>query len=129
MTIKQFLSIIGFATLLCWGAFAVVLWNIDPFEANMLNMAFFYVSFFLALAGTVATGLYGFYHFFGDVQIPVFKYVKKSMTQATIAAALATFLLLLQGVHVLNPWTGTFIILLIAFFVSLSFSHKKPRSI
>lgn len=129
MSIKQFLTIIGFATLLCWGAWGVVLWNIDPMEASLLNMGFFYASFFLAFSGTIATVLYGWYHFFGDVQVPVFRYVKKSMKQGTGLAFLITGLLFLQGIHVLNPWTLTLIVLCIAFITSLKFSKKHSRSI
>ncbi len=129
MTIKQFLTIIGFATLLCWGAWGVVLWNIDPTEATMLNMSFFYISFFLAFAGTVTTVLYGWYHFFGDVQIPVFRYVKKSMKQGVVFALVLTSLLFMQGAHMLNPWTITLIVLSVAFILSLKFSQQKSRSI
>ncbi len=129
MTIKQFLTIIGFATLLCWGAWGVVLWNIDPFEASTLHMAFFFVSLFFALTGTAATTLYAWYHFFGDVQIPVFRYVKKSIKQGLIFAGSITILLILQAVNVLNLWTLTMIALLIAFIASLKVSQKKTQHI
>ncbi|PIR03394.1 MAG: hypothetical protein COV60_00585 [Candidatus Magasanikbacteria bacterium CG11_big_fil_rev_8_21_14_0_20_43_7] len=129
MTIKQFLLIIGGATLLCWGAWGVVLWNIDPFQASILNMAFFYISFFLALTGTIATACYGWYHFFGDVQIPVFRYVKKSTKQGVSIAGIITVLLYLQGIGALTVWTGIFILLVIALFVSLLFSKKQSYHI
>lgn len=129
MTIKQFLTIISFATLMCWGTWVVVLWNIDPFEASMLHMLFFYLSLFLALTGTITSILYGWYHFFGDVQIPVFRYVKKSMKQGiSIAMAIIT-LLLLQAVQVLNLWTLTMIALIIAFVASLKVSQKSTKRI
>jgi len=129
MTIKQFLTIIGFATLVCWATWGVVLWNIDPFEASMLHMMFFYTSLFFALAGTVATSLYAWYHFFGDVQVPVFRYVKKSMKQGVLVAGFIVGILFLQGIHVITIWTLTLIVLLIAFIASLNLSHKKPRHI
>jgi hypothetical protein len=129
MTIKQFLSIIGFATLLCWSALGFVLWNIDPTEASILHMGFFYLSLFLALAGSVATVLYGWYHFFGDVQIPVFRYVKKSISRGVLVAGSITIFLFLQAMNVLNAWTLTLIVLIIAFFVSLKFSQRKTRSV
>ena len=129
MTIKQFLTIIGFGTLLCWSALGVVVWNIDPFEASTLSLSFFYVSAFLASAGTIMTVLYGIYHFFGDVQVPVFRYVKKSMHQGMLAAGVLTGLLFLQGHRLLNVWTIVFIVLLITFFVSLTFSQRTTRRV
>ena len=129
MMIKQFLIIIGFATILCWGAWGVVLWNIDPTKASFVHMSFFYASFFFAFSGTIATILYGWYHFFGDVQVPVFRYVKKSMKQGVGTSFLVTALLFLQGIQVLNLWTVALIVLCIAFITSLKFSKKHSRSI
>ena len=129
MTIKQFLTIIGFATFVCWATWGVVLWNIDPYEASLLHMSFFYVSLFLALTGTVATALYAGYHFFGDVQVPVFRYVKKSMKQGVLIASLLVGLLFLQGIQAFNMWTLVLIGLLIAFIASLNLSHKTPKNI
>ncbi len=127
MTIRQFLTIIVFATLVCWMSWGVVLWNVDPFEASAFHMVGFYVTLFLALSGTIATGLYGWYHFFGDVQVPVFRYVKKSATQGAYIAGTCVILLILQGLAFFNPWTVLLVILLIAFFVSIQFSSNKSR--
>lgn len=129
MTIRQFLTIIAFATLVCWVSWGVVVWNIDPFEASLFQMIGFYVPLFFAVSGTVATGLYGWYHFFGDVQVPVFRYVKKSATQGVSVASVVVVLFVLQGLHFLNPWTVLLLLLLTAFFVSLKFSSKHSRTV
>lgn len=127
MTIRQFLGIISFGTLLCWGAFLLILFNIDPFQANTLLISFFYISLFLGLIGTITAILYAWYHIFGDVQIPVFRHVKKSIGSGFFIALIFTLLLFLQRMRGLNLWSGAFIILLISFFVSLKFSKKTRK--
>lgn len=125
MTIKQFLTIISGASLLCWATVVVMLWNVDPFEATPVHFLFFYMTLFLAIAGTVSSILYMGYHLWGDVQVPVFRYVKKSMGQGVAAAGIATVLLVLQANRFLNLWTLLIIVLLIAFYFSLTFTNKQ----
>ncbi|PIR76413.1 MAG: hypothetical protein COU32_02250 [Candidatus Magasanikbacteria bacterium CG10_big_fil_rev_8_21_14_0_10_42_10] len=125
MTIRQFITIMIFGTLMCWAGWGVVLWNIDPFEAGLVSFLFFYITLFLALTGTVSTILYTVYHFFGDVQVPVFRYVQRSMGYAVLASSSIVGLLLAQMFQLLNIWSVSLIILLGAFLISLKLSRKS----
>jgi len=110
---------------MCWAGWGVVLWNIDPFEAGLVSFLFFYITLFLALTGTVSTILYTVYHFFGDVQVPVFRYVQRSMGYAVLASSSIVGLLLAQMFQLLNIWSVSLIILLGAFLISLKLSRKS----
>ena len=48
MTLRQFISIMIFATVFCWSAWVLVIFNIDPFQASISEFVFFYLSLFLA---------------------------------------------------------------------------------
>ncbi|HBB37704.1 MAG: hypothetical protein UV82_C0013G0078 [Candidatus Magasanikbacteria bacterium GW2011_GWD2_43_18] len=126
MTIRQFITIMVFGTLMCWSGWGVVLWNIDPYEAGVLSFLFFYITLFLALTGTISTALYTVYHFFGDVQVPVFRYVQKSMGYGLIVSSLVVFIILAQMFRLLNVWSISLLVLIAAFFISLKLSRRRP---
>ncbi|PIR75273.1 MAG: hypothetical protein CO030_03825 [Candidatus Magasanikbacteria bacterium CG_4_9_14_0_2_um_filter_42_11] len=115
-----------FGTLMCWAGWGVVLWNIDPYEAGLVSFLFFYITLFLALTGTISTTLYTVYHFFGDVQIPVFRYVQRSMGYGLSVASVLVVLLLAQMFSLLNVWTVSLLILIAAFVLSLKLSKRRP---
>ncbi|KKW28834.1 MAG: hypothetical protein UY72_C0060G0003 [Candidatus Uhrbacteria bacterium GW2011_GWD2_52_7] len=126
MTIRQFITIMVFGTLMCWSGWGVVLWNIDPYEAGVLSFLFFYITLFLALTGTISTSFYTVYHFFGDVQVPVFRYVQKSMGYGLSIAAVFVVLLLAQMFSLLNVWSVSLLVLIAAFVLSLKLSRRRP---
>jgi len=126
MTIRQFITIMIFGTLMCWAGWGVVLWNIDPYEAGIVSFMFFYITLFLALTGTISTALYTVYHFFGDVQIPVFRYVQRSMGYGLSAASVLVVLLLAHMFSLLNVWSMSLLVLIAAFVLSLKLSKRRP---
>jgi len=126
MTIRQFITIMLLGTLMCWAGWGVVLWNIDPYEAGLVSFLFFYITLFLALTGTISTGMYTVYHFFGDVQVPVFRYVQKSMIYAISVSGALVALLLAQMFSLLNIWSITLLVLIAAFVISLKISRRRP---
>ncbi|OIO20137.1 MAG: hypothetical protein CO029_03960 [Candidatus Magasanikbacteria bacterium CG_4_9_14_0_2_um_filter_41_10] len=115
-----------FGTLMCWAGWGVVLWNIDPYEAGIVSFMFFYITLFLALTGTISTALYTVYHFFGDVQIPVFRYVQRSMGYGLSAASVLVVLLLAHMFSLLNVWSMSLLVLIAAFVLSLKLSKRRP---
>jgi len=54
MTLRAYLIVMTFATLIAWGIFGFVLFNINPLITNWIGFSFFYVSLFLALLGSAA---------------------------------------------------------------------------
>ncbi len=54
MTLRSYLIMMIAATSLCWAAFVFVIWTVNPFITNRLGFFLFYLSLFLALAGSAA---------------------------------------------------------------------------
>lgn len=130
MTLKQYLTIMVLASILCWTAWVVVIMNVDPFEANAISFLFFYVSLFFALLGTVSLIIFALYHFFSKEEQPLFRYVQRSFRDAFFLSVLTLGLLMLQAWSMLNMWSGGFFVLSVLFFISFKMSpqHRMPRA-
>lgn len=127
MTLRQYLFIMIFATLLCFVSLSMVLTNIDPFQGSTVGFLFFYVSVFFALLGTLTIVSFICYRLFSREGLPMFRYVKKSFHTGMFFAALSVGLLYLQMQSMLNLWNFTLFVLVIALFASFSLSAKSPR--
>jgi len=53
MTLRAFIISMFFATAICWIAFSIILFNVNPYDAGPLIFLFFYFSLFLAMLGTL----------------------------------------------------------------------------
>ena len=94
MTLRSYLIIMIIATLLCWTAFSFVLWTVNPEATNWVGFLLFYLSLFLALAGSAA--LIGFLiRFIGLKHELVFNSVKNAFRQSFFFAFLITAVLFL----------------------------------
>ncbi len=95
MTLKKYLFTMGFATLICWCSWTLILFSIDPRITNWIGFLLFYVSLFLSLIGTFA--LLGFFtRFIALRQKLVFRLVQDAFRQSfffSITAVLALILL------------------------------------
>lgn len=54
MTLKNYLILMGTATAVVWGMFAFIITGVDPESASWLGFLLFYISLFLAIAGSTA---------------------------------------------------------------------------
>jgi len=130
MNLRQYLSIMLFSSALCWVAWLFVVFNIDPFETNLLSFGFFYVSFFLALLGTLSLILFWIYCASNHRHDPMYLLVQKSFRDSIALSAFLVFLLFLQGARLLNLWN---FIILVAAAVSLAvfliFNKKVSRAL
>lgn len=54
MGLKNYLLLMVFGTVLCWIAWTLVLFNIDPTQSGIVGMVSFFFSLFFALLGTFA---------------------------------------------------------------------------
>lgn len=54
MSLRSYLLLMIFATSLCWSAFAMVLYSINPDITNQVGFSLFYLSLFLAVSGTAS---------------------------------------------------------------------------
>ncbi|MBU0597111.1 hypothetical protein KJ641_00945 [Patescibacteria group bacterium] len=114
-------------TILCWLSWAVVLFNIDPYSSDIFGFAFFYLSLFLSLVGTISILAFFIHQLFGGELLPMFRYVQKSFRDAMIISVLFVLILLLQGTGVLNIWNFTILIFLVLLTISFTISIKSAR--
>lgn len=110
-------------TLVCWGAFVVVLFRIDPETGGALAMALFFLSLFFALWGTLSLG--GFLARYALQRNTVaFKHIGVSLRQALWFAVLVSLTLFLVSQELLVWWMSVFLIsgltVLEGFFLSRS---------
>lgn len=110
MTVLRYFILMLTATLLCWGAFVLVLFYIDPFTSGWIGILCFYLSIFLALIGTLALIGFGIRILFWKKIMP-YQHVGVSLRQGMLFAVLVTSSFLLAANDLFTWWS---IILLIA---------------
>ncbi len=103
MTLRQYLTWIGFGTLVAWGVFALVVLYLNPDTAGTLGFVFFYLSLFLGLAGTLT--LLGFvWRYVKHRDDLLFRHVTISFRQGVLLGVLVTGALFLQSQELLTWW-------------------------
>lgn len=124
MTLKNYLIFMSVATGVCWASFAFVAGMVDPMRTNWLGFILFYLSVFLALAGTFAIFgfIFRFIIFKGEV---AFRAVKLAFYQSFVFSSFAVALLLLASVRLLT-WLNfsllSILFLTLEFFIA---GHSK----
>ncbi len=95
MSLRRYLTIMALTTLMCWGAFVVVLFRIDPKTGGALGLALFFIALFFALWGSLS--LIGFFARYAiHRQTVPFRHIGVSLRQSlwfTILLCLSLFLL------------------------------------
>ncbi len=129
MNLKQYLITMLFATILCWVALIFVMLNVDPFAANTLSFIFFYISFFLALVGTISLIIFLIYRLFGSHDVPLFRYVQISFRQSVYISGTLLGLLYLQGKGFLNIWTILILTTIFVLIISFTLSIRRTPSL
>jgi len=124
MSIFKYLILLLICTVLCWSAWFLVLFRIDPGVAGLLAFIFFYSSFALSLTGTFAIlGVLLRWRFSKDEM--AYKQVSIASRQAILFALVMVVSLILQSQRYLT-WWNLLILLLVAAGVELFFiSYKK----
>ena len=91
------------ATVFCWGAWALVLFFVNPKNAGWLGLLMFYLSMFLGLLGIFS--IFGFViRYLIKKQEFVYKQVKIAFRQGFMFALLLVGALFLQGERLLVWW-------------------------
>ena len=105
MTIRSYIIGMAVSTLLCFGAWILVLINIDPFTANFAGLVLFYLRLFCALIGTFT--LIGFYSrvWFSKNEV-IFSHVGPAFRQGALLALILVGCLALQSFRILDLWSG-----------------------
>lgn len=123
MTLKQYLNLMLICTLICWGAWALSLFLINPEKAGLLGFVLFYFSLFLAALGTAA--IIGFLIRARLGKTPIFAQVSIAFRQGIWLAAIIVFLLLLKGLNLLRWWNLVIFILLIVIIEVLIWTRRR----
>lgn len=125
MTLKQYLIIMTMATIMCLGAWAMVLFNVDPSRDSQLGLIFFYITLFFSLLGLISLINFGLYRLVTKSDYPLFRLVQKSFRNGVIGSSLILTMLFLQVLNILNIWTGVMLLIL---FLSISFFKLSTRA-
>lgn len=130
MTLRQYLTIMILATLMCWVSWVVVLLNIDPFAGSSIGFLFFYVSLFFSLVGTVSLLTLLAYKCIPAFDSPIHVSVRRSFRDGIAVAGIVIALLYLLSHRLLNIWNfGVFVIVVALIIVfSLTTKSKTPRT-
>jgi len=126
MTLKQYLTIMILGSVLCWVSFFTVVFNVDPFTDAGIGFVFFYISLFFSLLGSLSLLVFFVRSLFLK-NVPMFRHVKKSFSDAVVISGILLVLLWLQAKSYLN-WIN-FSALLILLVLIISFSKQKNVSI
>jgi len=128
MTLKQYITTMVIATIMCLTALGFVVVNVDPFISGTVAFFFFYVSFYFSLVGFLSVVLFFVYKSVSSIAQPMFRYVQKSFKQAIFISVFITLALYLQGRQWLNIWNATLLLLLFILYISFSLSMRKSNT-
>ncbi len=116
-----------------WLTWTVVIFSLDPQTGGALALALFYISFWLALLGTVT--IIGFFlRAWLEKEGIHFRQLATALRQGTLISSGATIALMLQGIRWLNGWSGISLVLLLivveGFFLAGQTARRpdSPRS-
>lgn len=126
MSFKQYIIVMIVATLICWAAFLMVVFNVDPDVTGIAGLILLYVTLLLSLTGTISLIGLLIRRLFNKKQLLV-RQVAISFRQAISFAILIVALLFLQSQRLLTWWN---LIILLAALTILEFfliSYKKRR--
>lgn len=113
------------ATGICWVAWVYIVMSIDPSDAGMAGLGFFYVSLFLALTGTISVIGFVIRSRLVKNDSTVFHHVKRTFRQGAIIAVSAILALFLLQWRVLAWYSGLVLVFLVAGLESVIFSRRR----
>lgn len=125
MTLRHYLILMSIGAFICWLAWFFVLSSVDPTQAKFLGFLFFYISLFLALAGT--TSVIGFLIkklVLKDDQV-VFHHVKSTFRQGILISTLIIIGLILLQVKLLAWWSAILLTLIFTAIEGIIFTNRK----
>lgn len=125
MSLKRYLLVMLIANAGLWVAWALVVLNLDPVSSGWLALVLFYVSFTLALAGTLALASFGARALLFR-RTPLFRHLATAHRQGALLGVLATGALILQA-QLLFAWWSVLLLIIIASGLEYLFvSRSRP---
>jgi len=117
MTIKQLIITVLLATIICWLAWGLVIFQVDPTASGFFGFLLFYLALFFALLGTLFLLTFFFRRIFNKLDLE-YRIVAASFRQSFFFALVPVIILFLQSRSLLTWWN---IILLIIALSALEF--------
>ncbi|MEK7203413.1 MAG: hypothetical protein AAB653_03790 [Patescibacteria group bacterium] len=129
MSLRSYLIIMILTTLMCWVAFGVVVWTVNPEVTNSVGFLLFYLSLFLAIVGTAA--IIGFViRFIGLRREMVLNSVKTAFRQSFFFAFFIVAILFLLERDLFSWFNAGLLIvgLSVAEFFLLSYKKREAKN-
>jgi hypothetical protein len=126
MSLRAYLTIMGFGTVVAAATFFLVLFRVDPDAAGALDFVLFYASLFLLIAGLVSiSGFLARVYMHRDEILS--RLVGLSFRQAILLSAVAVGALGLHSRGLLSWWNSLILVVAVtvAEFIFISFD-KRP---
>lgn len=128
MSLKQYITLMFLGTMLCWGAWALVVVYLDPTAAGWLGFIFFYSSLYLAFVGSFALFGTGFRLLLIRRGV-VFRQVAIAFRQAFFFSFLIIAALFLQSKDIFTWWNMLMLVAALTFieFTILALRRREPE--
>jgi len=125
MSLSRYVLVMIFATLVAWGAFLLVLFNVDPYDGGVIGRALFLGSLFFALFGTLS--IVGFLtRARWRKGVPLYWHVLNAFRQALLISLVGVISMTLQALRLLNLWNSV-LLLLAATLLEIFFLTRQPK--
>lgn len=120
-----FAYILGMAVagVLCWSAFAMVVFSVNPFKADIISISTFFISLFFAVASTLTIFIM-ILRKRQDKETSPTSLLGSSFRYAAMASLILVSLLILQTLRILNWWDGALVVITILL-IELFFRTRK----
>ncbi len=127
MTFRAYLVLMGLSTAMAWIGWAIVLFNINPFETGLPGFAIFYITLCVGMVGilTLAGILYRVR--LRKRQTVISREVKISFRHALLLTAVSVIALILSQQGVLHWWVLIVLIAIAAILEYLSLLVQYAR--
>lgn len=126
MTLHKYLLLMGMASLVCWLAFLLVVFYMNPYSAGFVAVGFFYVSLFLSIVGSFAVLGFIVRRKFLQGEL-IFRQVAVTFRQAFWFGLFAVVSLWLQHAKLLTWYNLLLLILVLAVLEFFFLSTNRTR--
>lgn len=127
MTLRKYLLLMGMASLVCWLAFFMVVFYLNPFSGGIIAVFFFYASLFLAIVGSFAIIGFILRRKFLQGEL-IFRQVAVTFRQAFWFGLLVTISLGLKKMNMLT-WYNSLLLILVLVVLEFFFLSTKRKKI
>lgn len=126
MTLRRYIVLMAFGTILTWSAWGLVLSQFDPASAGWLGFSMFYVSLYLALVGTFSLLGLTVRRIIYSAELP-YRQVAIAFRQSFSFAFLVVAALFLQSRDLLTWWNVLFLVVALTFLEFAVLAVRRPQ--